>query len=183
MKFFYLKNALFFHLKAVYFRKKNIFLEIRLIQAGSVSLAELDLSVPVVIYCLDNSSFKVTNAAGDLLSISRSKTDKKYHVIGDLAVTPFSLMANSIKEKSQRIFMLLMACCETATAPTMMKGLPTPRTMAGTTMTTGGRTAATARPSPASGTSIPATTVEGAAAITAAADIDASTEALPQSPS
>ncbi len=50
-------------------------------------------------------------------------------------------------------------------------------------MRTGGRTAATARPSPASGTSIPATTVEGAAATTAAAATDASTEALPQPPS
>ncbi len=94
------------------------------------NLAELDPSVPVVIYCLDNSSFKVTNTAGDLLSISRSKTDKKYHVIGDLAVTPFSLMANSIKELERliqacgprKVYILspsarylLMACCETAT--------------------------------------------------------------------
>jgi hypothetical protein len=67
------------------------------------NLAELDPSVPVVICCLDNSSFKGLNAAGDLLSISRSKTDKKYHVVGDLAVTPFSLMANCINELERLI--------------------------------------------------------------------------------
>jgi hypothetical protein len=100
-------------------------------------LAELDPSVPVVIYCLDNSCFKVTNAAGDLLSISKSKTDKKYHVIGDLAVTPFSLLANSITELERLIHAcgprkvyilspsaryLLMSCCETATHCANVRG-------------------------------------------------------------
>jgi hypothetical protein len=69
-------------------------------------LSELDPLVLVVTYCLDNSSFKVTNAASDLLSISKSQTDKKYHVVGDLAVTPFSLMANCVNELER----LIQAC-------------------------------------------------------------------------
>ncbi len=69
--------------------------------------------------------------------------------------------------------------------PTMKTAHPAPRDMAGTTVTlprlmagptkiTGGMTASTARPSSASGTGIPATTVEAVAATTAAAAAAAS---------
>jgi len=53
-----------------------------------------------------NMCFKSINKDGDLLSICRSKKDGKYHVVGDLAVTLFSLLSNVMME----IERLLAAC-------------------------------------------------------------------------
>ncbi len=64
---------------------------------------------------------------------------KKYHVVGDLVVTPFSLMANCVNELERLISRtadlarstyilsasaryLLMACCETATHCDNLRG-------------------------------------------------------------
>ncbi len=43
---------------------------------------------PVIIYGLDNSCFMCLTAAGQLTPITRSTEDNKYHVDGDLAITP-----------------------------------------------------------------------------------------------
>jgi hypothetical protein len=59
-------------------------------------LATMDVNTPEVIYCRDNSCFKVTISDGDLLS--KSKADKKCHVAGDLAVIPISLLSSSLSE-------------------------------------------------------------------------------------
>jgi hypothetical protein len=47
---------------------------------------------PVIIYGLDNSCFMCLSAAGQLTPITRSKEDNKYHVDGDLAITPHILL-------------------------------------------------------------------------------------------
>ncbi len=49
-------------------------------------LENLDPSVPVFIYGLDNSVIKATTAEGDWLSISRSAEDNKFHVKDDMKV-------------------------------------------------------------------------------------------------
>jgi hypothetical protein len=66
----------------------------------------LDPSVPVIIWCLDNSAFKALNQNGDLTSVTRLPTDKKFHVIGDLTVTPFCLLSNIMKEMDR----IVLAC-------------------------------------------------------------------------
>jgi hypothetical protein len=43
---------------------------------------------PVIIYRLDNSCFMCLTAAGQLTPITKSTEDNKYHVDGDLAITP-----------------------------------------------------------------------------------------------
>jgi len=47
---------------------------------------------PVIIYGLDNSCFMCLTAAGQLTPITRSSEDNKYHVDGDLAITPTILL-------------------------------------------------------------------------------------------
>jgi hypothetical protein len=69
-------------------------------------LACLPESVPVVLYLLDNSCFKAINENGDLVSIIRSEEDGIFHVVGDLAVTPYSLLRNPLKELDR----LISAC-------------------------------------------------------------------------
>jgi hypothetical protein len=48
--------------------------------------ATLPPEAPVVIYCLDNSSFCWADQHGLLSAITKDKTDNKYHVIGELVV-------------------------------------------------------------------------------------------------
>jgi hypothetical protein len=91
------------------------------------NLARLPESVPIIIYCLDNSCFKALNKNGDLVSFTRSKKDKLFHVEGDLVVTPFTLLTSTLAELdrviaacgNRRIFILsvlpryfLKPCCE-----------------------------------------------------------------------
>jgi hypothetical protein len=91
------------------------------------NLGRLPESVPVILYCLDNSCFKAMNRNGDLLSFTKSKKDHLYHVVGDLVVTPFSLLSMTLDELerviaacgNRRIFILsvlpryfLKPCCE-----------------------------------------------------------------------
>jgi hypothetical protein len=91
------------------------------------NLARLPESVPIIIYCLDNSCFKALNKNGDLVSFTRSKKDKLFHVEGDLVVTPFTLLSSTLAELdrviaacgNRRIFILsvlpryfLKPCCE-----------------------------------------------------------------------
>jgi hypothetical protein len=91
------------------------------------NLARLPESVPVILYCLDNSCFKAMNKNGDLVSFTKSKKDQLYHVVGDLVVTPFSLLSVTFDKLdrviaacgNRRIFILavlpryfLKPCCE-----------------------------------------------------------------------
>ena len=69
-------------------------------------LEGLDPSVPVILWCLDNSAFKVLNQNGDLTSVSRLAKNKKFHIIGDLTVTLFCLL-NSVMREMDRI---VLAC-------------------------------------------------------------------------
>jgi hypothetical protein len=69
-------------------------------------LACLPDSVPVIFYLLDNSCFRAINENGDLIAITRSEEDGLFHVLGDLAVTPFSLLRNSLQEPDR----LIAAC-------------------------------------------------------------------------
>jgi hypothetical protein len=66
-------------------------------------LACLPESVPVVLYLLDNSCLKAINENGDLVAITRSEEDGLFHVLGDLAVTPYSLLRNPLKELNRLI--------------------------------------------------------------------------------
>jgi hypothetical protein len=91
------------------------------------NLARLPESVPVIIYRLDNSFFKALNKNGDLVSFTRSKKDKLFHVEGDLVVTPYALLGSTLAELdrviaacgNRRIFILsvlpryfLKPCCD-----------------------------------------------------------------------
>jgi hypothetical protein len=62
------------------------------------NLGKLTESVPVILYCLYNSCFKAMNKNGDLVSFTRLKKDQQYHVIGDLVVTPYSLLTATLAE-------------------------------------------------------------------------------------
>jgi hypothetical protein len=90
-------------------------------------LHTIDKSIPIVIWGLDNSCFRAMNAEGDLSQITKSQTDKKFHMIGDLAVTPFVLLKPAINELKRLLEMLkdrevwildvlprflLIPCCE-----------------------------------------------------------------------
>jgi hypothetical protein len=91
------------------------------------NLAKLPESVPIILYCLDNSCFKAFNKNGDLVSFTRLKKDQQYHVIGNLVVTPYSLLSSTLAELdrviaacgNRRIFILavlpryfLKPCCD-----------------------------------------------------------------------
>jgi len=100
-----------------------------LIPVLQAKLAELDPSVPVILWCLDSACFRALSSDGDLKNISKSGTDGKYHVTGELMVTPFSLLSNTLREidriirvcKDHEVWLmeivprfLLKACCEEA---------------------------------------------------------------------
>jgi hypothetical protein len=61
------------------------------------TLEKCDPDLPVVFWCLDNSCFRALNAGGYLVAISKQK-DKKFHVVGELTVAPFSLLNNVLRE-------------------------------------------------------------------------------------
>jgi hypothetical protein len=90
-------------------------------------LHTIDKSIPIVIWGLDNSCFRAVNADGDMSRISKSPIDKKFHVIGELAVTPFVLLKPAINElrrllellKDREVWILdvlprflLLPCCD-----------------------------------------------------------------------
>jgi hypothetical protein len=94
------------------------------------NLGKLPESVPVILYCLDNSAFKAMNSKGDLVSFTRLKKDQQFHVIGDLVVTPYTLLSATLAELdrviaacgNRRIFILailpryfLKPCCDDIT--------------------------------------------------------------------
>jgi hypothetical protein len=100
-----------------------------LISVLQAKLGELDPSVPVILWCLDSACFRALSSDGDLKNICKSATDGKYHVTGELMVTPFSLLSNTLREidriirvcKDHEVWLmeivprfLLMACCEEA---------------------------------------------------------------------
>jgi hypothetical protein len=60
----------------------------------------------VVLYLLKTSCFRAINENGDLVAITRSEEDGLFHVLGDLDVTPFSLLRNSLLELDR----LIAAC-------------------------------------------------------------------------
>jgi hypothetical protein len=57
---------------------------------------------PVVFWCLDNSCFRALTPDGDPVSINKL-ADKKFHVVGELAVVPFSLLNNVLRELKRAI--------------------------------------------------------------------------------
>ncbi len=81
-------------------------------------LACLPESVPVVLYLLDNSCIKALNENGNLSSITRSQEDRAFYLVGDLVVTPFTLLSSSLKEldslisafRNLQIFILGVYC-------------------------------------------------------------------------
>ena len=91
-------------------------------------LPRLPASVPIVIWGLDNSCFRALSQEGDLTRIVK-KDDNKFHVPGDIAVTPYVLLKPAIRElqrlleamKDREIWImdviprfLLVFCCEDA---------------------------------------------------------------------
>jgi hypothetical protein len=92
-------------------------------------LPRLPASVPIVIWGLDNSCFRALSHEGDLTRIVKDKEDNKFHVPGDIAVTPYVLLKPAIRElqrlldamKDREIWImdiiprfLLVFCCEDA---------------------------------------------------------------------
>ncbi len=89
-------------------------------------LPTIDKSIPIVIWGLDNSCFRAINAQGDLSRITKNQADKKFHVVGDLAVTPFVLLKPALNKLKRLLEMLkdrevwildmlrflLIPCCE-----------------------------------------------------------------------
>jgi hypothetical protein len=61
-------------------------------------LPRLPSTVPVVIWGLDNACFRSLNADGDLSMIVKDKTDNRFHVPGDLEVTPYVLLKPAVME-------------------------------------------------------------------------------------
>jgi len=61
-------------------------------------LPRLPVSVPIVIWGLDNACFRALSPEGDLSRIVKSKDDNKFHVPGDIAVTPYVLLKPAIRE-------------------------------------------------------------------------------------
>ncbi len=61
-------------------------------------LERVDTTIPIVLRGVDNSCFRGLTTGGDLVKISRDPVDKLFHVNGDLAVTPFSLLKSVIRE-------------------------------------------------------------------------------------
>jgi hypothetical protein len=89
-------------------------------------LAKSEPDLPVVFWCLDNSCFRALTASGDLVAIAKQK-DKKFHVLGELAVAPYTILNNVLRELKRAIVacgnrlvlvmevlppFLLRPCCE-----------------------------------------------------------------------
>jgi hypothetical protein len=66
-------------------------------------LALLDAKAPVILWCLDSVAFKALTPYGDLVAISRSQKDGKFHVRGELMVTPPGLLHPSLQELDRLI--------------------------------------------------------------------------------
>ncbi len=113
-----------------------------LIPVLQAKLSELDTSVPVFLRCLDSACFGALTADSDLKGISKSNTDNKYHVIGELMVTPFSLLNNTLQEilrivsvcKDHTVWVmeivphfLLKACCDEKTHCLNIRGIDSAR--------------------------------------------------------
>ncbi len=92
-------------------------------------LALLDPKAPVILWCLDSSALKALTPDSDLVAISRSQEDRKYHVRGELMVTPMGLLHLTLQELDRLIAacgsrpiyimdivpcFLLVACCDLA---------------------------------------------------------------------
>jgi hypothetical protein len=71
---------------------------------GRVAL--LDPKAPVILWCLDASAFKALTAEGDLVAITRYQEDRKYHVRGELMVTPMGLLHPTLQDLDR----LIAAC-------------------------------------------------------------------------
>jgi hypothetical protein len=69
-------------------------------------LARSDPSIPIVLWGLDNICYRAENTEGNLVRITRDNKDKKFHVVGDLVVAPFSLLQSAMQELKR----LLAAC-------------------------------------------------------------------------
>jgi hypothetical protein len=65
-------------------------------------LAKSDPDLPVVFWCLDNSCFRALTASGDLDAITKQK-DEKFHVLGELAVAPYTILNNVLRELKRAI--------------------------------------------------------------------------------
>jgi hypothetical protein len=65
-------------------------------------LAKSEPDLPVVFWCLDNSCFRALTASGDLVAIAELK-DKKFHVLGELAVAPYTILNNVLRELKRAI--------------------------------------------------------------------------------
>ncbi len=62
-------------------------------------------NAPVIIYCLDNSSFCCANAEGQLSAISKQKDDI-YHVVGEVVVVHEVTLAAAVTNLKR----ILLAC-------------------------------------------------------------------------
>jgi hypothetical protein len=100
-------------------------------------LAQLDPKAPVILWCLDASAFKALTAEGDLVAITRSQEDRKYHVRGELRVTPMGLLHPTLQELdrliavcgNRQVFILnivprflLTYCCDLASHCSNVRG-------------------------------------------------------------
>jgi hypothetical protein len=65
-------------------------------------LNKSDQDLPVVFWCLDNSCFRALTAGGDLVAITKQK-DKKFHVLGELAVAPYTILNNVLRELKRAV--------------------------------------------------------------------------------
>jgi hypothetical protein len=73
-------------------------------------LGMLDRNIPVIIYALDNSCFRSITPRGDMLTLKSKQGERKFHVVGELAVTPFVLLSPVMEELER-----LIAACGTRT--------------------------------------------------------------------
>jgi hypothetical protein len=67
--------------------------------------ASLPAEAPVVIYCLDNSSFCSANADGQLSAISKLE-DRIYHVVGEIVVVHEIMLAAALTNLRR----IILAC-------------------------------------------------------------------------
>jgi hypothetical protein len=70
----------------------------QLIPRLQAALKNVDASVPVVLYNMDSSCFRAVTTNGDMVSITKNSVDGRYHVQGELVVTPLSLLNNTTAE-------------------------------------------------------------------------------------
>jgi hypothetical protein len=67
----------------------------------------LDPEAPVILWCMDSHFFRQLTASGDLAGITRGE-DGRFHVTGQLMVTPFSLLRDMLSELNR-----IVAACGT----------------------------------------------------------------------